>query len=123
MTDLVIFRRIADDNDQPTERGTYRRIVEYWADYEARKPGVGPHWAELMCPGCGRVALLGSNHVVSAGGIVTPSDVCPFDAAWATKHGQLPCAFHKMIQLDDWDRPSTPRRAGAWPGAEGIAKP
>jgi hypothetical protein len=94
------FRRIADDNDQPVERGTYRRIVEYWAEYRAKHPAIGAHWAETCCPDCGRVALLGSNHVVTAGGVVTPSDICPFP----------PCTFHKTIALDDWDRPSTPRR-------------
>lgn len=96
----VHFSRIADDNDQPTERGTYRRIVEYWINYELTHPGVGPHWAELCCPGCSRVALLGSNHIVAADGAVTPSDVCPFP----------PCTFHQNIHLDGWDKPSTPRR-------------
>lgn len=94
------FRRIADDNDQPVERGTYRRIFDYWAEYMATRGKPNTYWAELCCPGCGRVALLGSNHVVTAGGVVTPSNVCPFP----------PCTFHKMIALDDWDRSSTPRR-------------
>lgn len=94
------FRRVADDNDMPTERGTYRRVFDYWADYLAKKGIPNTYWAELCCPGCGKVALLGSNHVVTAGGFVSPSDVCPFP----------PCMFHQFIHLDDWDRPSTPRR-------------
>jgi hypothetical protein len=100
-TDLVIFHRVADDNDPPTERGTYRRIVEYWAEYVASKGRSNTYWAELCCPGCGKIAMVGSNHVVNPGGMVVPSDVCPFP----------PCTFHRFIQLDDWDRPSTPRRA------------
>lgn len=97
----VHFRRIADDNDQPLERGTYRRIVEYWADHCARQGRPNTYWAELMCPSCGRVAMVGSNHTVSRDGTVSPSDVCPFS----------PCTFHEFIVLDDWDRPSTPRRS------------
>lgn len=96
----VTFRRIADDNDMPTEPGTYRRIVEYWADYCARKGVANTYWAELCCPGCHRVAMLGSNHTVGDDGVVMPSDVCPFS----------PCTFHDHIVLDDWNRPSTPRR-------------
>jgi hypothetical protein len=94
------FRRIADDNEQPTERGTYRRIFEYWADYMASKGRPNTYWAELCCPGCGRVGLLGSNHTVSRDGTVQPSNVCPFK----------PCTFHVYIVLDDWDRPSTPKK-------------
>lgn len=100
-TDVVVFRRIADDNDQPIERGAYRRILEYWAEYTASKGRPNTYWAELCCPGCGRVAMVGSNHTVATGGMVSPSDVCPFP----------PCTFHQFIQLADWDRPSSPRRA------------
>ena len=94
------FRRVADDNDAPTERGTYRRILEYWADHCARKGVPNAYWAEVCCLGCGSVTLLGDNHQVAIDGTVTPSDVCPFP----------PCTFHEMIALDDWDRPSTERR-------------
>lgn len=94
------FQRVADDNDMPTERGTYRRIREYWADYCERGGKPNTWWAELCCPGCGKVATVGSNHTVDVGGTVHPSDVCPFP----------PCTFHEWIVLDDWDRPSTPRR-------------
>ena len=97
----VHFRRIADDNDEPTERGTYRRVREYWSDYFARKGIQNPHWAELVCPGCGRGAMVGRNHTVDAGGVVRPSDVCPHDG----------CTFHEWIILDDWARPATPRRS------------
>lgn len=96
---MMTFRRIADDNDQPIERGTYRRVVEYWASYQEKNP-ARHFWAELCCPGCGKVALVGDNHTVSTDGTVSPSDVCPFP----------PCTFHEFIRLDDWDRPSTPRR-------------
>jgi hypothetical protein len=94
------FRRISDDNDMPTERGTYRRVVEYWAEHCAKKDLANTYWAELCCHACGKVALLGSNHTVSADGVVSPSDVCPFP----------PCTFHQFITLDDWRRPCTPRR-------------
>jgi hypothetical protein len=53
----VHFRRVPDDNDVPTEPGTYRRIREYWADY---------------------CESLGSNHTVADDGTVSPSDVCPY---------------------------------------------
>jgi hypothetical protein len=110
----VHFRRVPDDNDVPAVRGTYRRVLEYWAEHAASKSRPNTYWAELCCPGCGRVALLGGNHAVAAGGAVTPSDVCPFDAAWvANNPGSdlgAPCSFHDFIVLDDWDRPSTPRR-------------
>lgn len=96
----VHFRRVSDDNDTPSERGTYRRIREYWADHCSRKGVANTYWAELCCPGCGRVAMVGSNHVVHDDGTVQPSDVCPFS----------PCTFHQFIVLDDWNRPSTPRR-------------
>lgn len=95
------FKRVPDDNNIPTERGTYRRVREYWADHCAKKGIENTYWAELCCPGCGVVGLLGSNHVVADDGIVRPSDVCPFS----------PCTFHQHIKLEDWDRPSTPRRA------------
>jgi hypothetical protein len=97
----VRFQRVPDDNDDPTEPGTYRRVFEYWAEYLASKGRPNTYWAETCCPGCKRGALLGSNHVVVAGGIVSPSVVCPFP----------PCTFHDFVVLDDWDRPSTPRRA------------
>lgn len=97
------FRRVADDNDMPTERGTYRRVWDYWEEYLRPRGRPNTFWAELCCPGCGKVALLGSNHRVAAGGSVTPSDVCPFP----------PCTFHDFVSLDDWDRPSTPRRGPA----------
>jgi len=96
----VIIRRIADDNEMPTEPGTYRRVLEYWAKHFARKGIANLFWAEMCCPGCGKVALIGDNHIVAQDGTVTPSDVCPY----------LPCTFHEFIKLDDWDRPSTPRR-------------
>jgi len=99
-----VFRRVADDNDVPTERGTYRRIIEYWADHCARKGVANTYWAELCCPGCGIVGLLGSNHVVAADGSVSPSNVCPFDEPPTS------CTFHENISLDDWARPATPRR-------------
>jgi hypothetical protein len=95
------FRRVADDNDAPLEPGTYRRVLEYWADHCAKKGLPNTYWAEICCPGCGKIGLLGDNHVVAAGGVVAPSDVCPYP----------PCTFHEFIALDDWDRPSTPRRA------------
>lgn len=94
------FHRIDDDNDMPTERGTYRRVLEYWADHCTRKGILNTHWAELCCPDCGKVGSLGSNHVVASNGTVSPSDVCPFS----------PCTFHEMIFLDGWNSPSTPRR-------------
>lgn len=95
---MTIFKRVADDNDYPTEPGTYRRIVEYWpTKYWSEQ---NKYWAELCCPGCGRVALLGSNHVVADDGSVLPSDVCPHS----------PCTFHEMISLEGWSRPSTTRR-------------
>ena len=95
----VHFRRVADDNIDPIERGTYRRVLEYWAPYCARKGIPNTWWAELCCPGCGRGAMVGRNHTVLMGGIVTPSDVCPHEG----------CSFHEHIILDDWDRPATPR--------------
>ena len=101
----VRFQRVADDNDVPTEPGTYRRVFDYWAEYLASKGRSNTYWAELCCPGCGKVALLGSNHIVTAGGVVTPSDVCPFP----------PCTFHDFVVLDDWDRSSTPRREAKEP--------
>jgi len=108
---VIHFRRIADDNDEPTERGTYRRVREYWDEHFGPRGKPNPYWAEICCPGCGRVALVGQHHVVSTDGTVTPSDVCPYDAAWAQTHGQVACTFHKFIVLDDWDRPCTPRRS------------
>lgn len=110
---VVVFGRVADDNDVPTERGTYRRIHEYWAGHCARKGVANTYWAELCCPGCGRVAMVGSNHTVAADGTVSPSDVCPFDRAYVTRHelhDEIGCTFHEFIVLDDWTRPSTPRR-------------
>lgn len=95
------FRRVADDNYVPTEAGTYRRVLEYWAAHCERKGIANTYWAEVACPSCGRIALLGSNHVVADDGTVSPSDVCPFP----------PCAFHEMIRLDDWARPATTRRS------------
>lgn len=100
MDDRVHFRRVADDNDVPTEHGTYHRVREYWDDHFAPRGKVNPFWAEVCCPGCGIVGLVGSNHTVADDGIVSPSDVCPFP----------PCTFHRHIALDDWNRPSTPRR-------------
>jgi hypothetical protein len=110
------FRRIADDNDQPTERGTYRKIRDYWADYCARQGRPNTYWAEICCPGCGRVGMVGSNHTVADDGVVTPSDVCPFDAAYVKRHelhDEIACTFHQYIELDDWARPCTPRRSPA----------
>lgn len=107
---MITFRRVADDNDPPTERGTYSRVREYWADYCASKGRENTYWAEICCPGCGRVGLVGSNHMVADDGTVSPSDVCAFDAEWAAKHGETACTFHEYIKLDDWNRPSTPRR-------------
>lgn len=97
----MIFKRIADDNDMPTERGTYRKILDYWSDYFGRKGQPNLHWAEVCCPECGRVAMIGANHKVLEDGTVQPSDVCPFP----------PCTFHQFIKLDDWARPCTPRRS------------
>ena len=94
------LKRVADDNDVPTEPGTYRRIYDYWIDYCASKGRANTYWAEICCPGCHKVALLGSNHTVASDGTVQPSDVCPFP----------PCTFHEFISLDDWATPSTPRR-------------
>jgi len=108
------FHRIPDDNDMPTERGTYRRIFEYWADYCASHGQVNTFWAELCCPGCGRVAMVGSNHTVAKDGTVSPSDVCPYDAEYVKRHDlhdEIACTFHEFIKLEDWDRPSTHRRA------------
>lgn len=109
-----VFTRIADDNDTPTERGTYRRVLEYWADHCAEHGQVNTFWAELCCPGCGRVAMVGRNHTVAKDGTVTPSDVCPFDAKFVAEHpsqdNKVACVFHENIHLDEWDRPSTPRR-------------
>ena len=85
-------------------------MFEYWAPYLASKGLPNTYWAELCCPGCGRVGLLGSNHVVLDTGEVKPSDVCGFDAKWAKRHGETACTYHEHIHLDDWDRPSTPRR-------------
>jgi hypothetical protein len=95
------IRRIADDNDEATEPGTYRRIREYWAAYCEKKGVPNTYWAEICCPWCGKTALLGSNHVVDDDGAVRPSDICPYP----------PCTFHEFIKLDDWARPSTPRRS------------
>lgn len=97
---MITFTRIADDNDQPTERGTYRRVREYWAKYFDGKGIPNTFWAELCCPGCGKIALVGANHTVADDGTVHPSDVCPYP----------PCTFHEFIKLDDWARPATPRR-------------
>jgi hypothetical protein len=94
------FRRVADDNDTPVDRGTYRRVREYWNEWFGPRGKPNPYWAELCCPGCGKVGMLGDNHTVAASGIVTPSDVCPYP----------PCTYHEFVVLDDWDRPSTPRR-------------
>lgn len=113
MSAAVRFRRVADDNDMPTERGTYRRVLEYWADHCAEHGQVNTHWAEVCCPGCGRVATVGSNHRVDDAGVVSPSDVCPYDAAYVKRHAlhdEVACTFHRYIVLDDWNRPSTPRR-------------
>ena len=113
MKNRVVFQRVADDNDMPTVPGTYRRIVEYWADYVRSKGSSRKYWAELCCPTCGRVALLGDNHDVLPDGTVTPSDVCPFDAKWLARHGlrdQVACTFHRYVHLADWARTSTPRR-------------
>lgn len=93
------FQRVADDNVMPTERGTYRRVREYWDEYFLPRGKVNPFWAEVCCPGCGKVAMVGHNHTVADDGTVSPSDVCPFP----------PCTFHEFIALDDWNRPSTPR--------------
>lgn len=97
----VHFRRVLDDNDTPTDRGTYRRVREYWAEYLESRGKPNTYWAEGCCPGCGKVALVGSNHTVANDGTVSPSDVCPFP----------PCTFHQFIFLEDWARPSTPRRS------------
>jgi hypothetical protein len=97
------IRRVDDDNDVPTEPGTYRRVYDYWADHCAKRGRPNTYWAEICCPGCKKVALLGSNHIVKDDGAVHPSDVCPFP----------PCTFHEFIQLDDWARPSTPRRSAS----------
>jgi hypothetical protein len=99
----IHLRRVPDDNDVPTDRGTYRRIREYWADYCASRGKPNTFWAEICCPGCGIVGMLGSNHTVADDGTVAPSDVCPYP----------PCTFHDHIVLDDWDRPSTDRRREA----------
>lgn len=94
------FRRIADDNDVPTEPGTYRRVYDYWTEHCASKGRSNTYWEEICCPGCGKVALLGSNHTVADDGTVHPSDVCPFP----------PCTFHEFVRLDCWARFSTARR-------------
>lgn len=92
--------RVADDNEVPTEPGTYRRVFDYWVEHCASRGLLNTYWAEICCPGCGRVALLGNNHTVADDGAVHPSDVCPY----------RPCTFHEFIKLDDWARPSTPRQ-------------
>lgn len=96
----VHFQRVADDNDMPTVRGMYRRVRDYWDAYTARKGIRNTYWAEICCPGCGKVGLVGSNNTVDDNGVVMPSDICPFP----------PCTFHQYIVLDGWSRPSTPRR-------------
>jgi len=96
----VHFWRVPDDNDIPIEPGAYRRVHEYWADHGAKKGVPNTYWAEICCPGCHRVSMVGRNHTTADAGVVQPSYVCPFP----------PCTFHQMIVLDDWDRPSTPRR-------------
>lgn len=98
----VRFTRIADDNDTPTEPGTYRRVREYWDAYCASKGRPNTYWAEIVCPGCGRGGLVGSNHTVADDGTVSPSDICA--------HADKGCTFHEFIVLDDWNRPATPRR-------------
>jgi hypothetical protein len=97
----IRLRRIADDNDTPTERGTYRRIREYWASYCEGRGRPNAFWAEICCPDCGVVGMLGGNHAVADDGTVTPSDVCQYP----------PCTFHDFVVLDDWARPGTERRA------------
>lgn len=89
------FKRVTNEQVMPHIPGTYRRVFEFWDPYMKRKGRPNTYWAETCCPGCSKVALLGSNHTVASGGIVTPSDVCPFP----------PCTFHEFIVLDDWDRP------------------
>jgi hypothetical protein len=96
----VHFRRVPDDNDMPVDRGTYRRVREYWNEWFGPRNKPNPFWAEICCPGCGKVGMVGHNHTVADDGTVSPSDVCPYE----------PCAFHEFIVLDDWGRPSTPRR-------------
>lgn len=97
----IHLRRIPDDNDEPTERGTYRRVREYWDEHFKPRGAANPYWAELVCPGCGHGAMVGRHHTVDANGVVSPSSVCP----------HAPCAFHEFVVLDDWARPATPRRA------------
>lgn len=54
-------------------------------------------WAFLCCPGCSHIWTLGkAKHQVDAGGVVTPSDVCPNPAG---------CAFHAFVSLDGWSDP------------------
>ena len=100
--DRVHFGRVADDNDTPSERGTYRRILEYWADHFARMGKPNANWAELCCPDCGRIQHLGDNHKVADDGTVEPSVVCPFTVDR--------CSFHRYIKLDVWASSSTPSR-------------
>lgn len=95
----VHFKRVPDDNKAPTERGWYRRVREYWDGYCNRRSLPNTYWAEICCPGCGHVGLIGTQHTVMTDGAVRPSDVCPFP----------PCTFHEFIVLDGWNRPSTPR--------------
>lgn len=99
----IHLRRVPDNNDVPTDRGTYRRIREYWADYCESRGKPNTFWAEICCPGCGIVGMLGSNHKVADDGTVMPSNVCPYP----------PCTFHDFVVLDDWPRPSTARRRDA----------
>jgi hypothetical protein len=68
-----------------------------WSDYHLKKPGA-KFWAEICCPDCGKVSLVGRNHDVAAGGVASPSFVCLY----------LPCTWHVFVRLADWDRPGPP---------------
>jgi hypothetical protein len=90
---MFAFRRVADDRALPTEPGTYRRITEAWKAYHLKTP-TQRFWAECVCPLCGKVSMVGRNHMVADDGVVSPSYVCPFP----------PCAFHEFVRLNDWNR-------------------
>ena len=44
------FTRIADDNDVPTEPGTYRRIYDYWPPCTFHKFIALDDWARPATP-------------------------------------------------------------------------
>lgn len=83
-----------------SERWKLRRATGDWAgagEWKGLRTESGDRTASVGCPKCGGLASL-RDHNIDAGGIVTPSLVCPYEG----------CDFHEWVRLQGWSAPKEP---------------